>query len=135
VCADFIINVTMLLLMVCPMSETAHAETDADLIKELNDALNVMLDRNEALQAQYKALEAELALAKSQLKAMFDGNVGSGVLQEIALDPTQEPSLRAKCAAQLLQTEKPRLSAVMTTNVAPKLTDIFKRVEAQGEGD
>ena len=119
--------------MVCHMSETAHAETDADLIKELNDALNVMLDRNEALQAKYQALEAELALTKSQLKAMFDGNVGIGVLQEIALDPTQKAELRAKCAAQLSQTEKPRLSAVMTTAVPQKLTEIMKRVEAQGK--
>jgi hypothetical protein len=74
-----------------------------------------------------------LALTKSQLKAMFDGNVGIGVLQEIALDPTQKAELRAKCAAQLSQTEKPKLTAVMTAAVPQKLTDIFKRVEAQGK--
>ena len=32
-----------------------------------------------------------------------------------------------------LQTEKPKLSAVMTTTAPQKLTDIFKRVEAQGK--
>jgi hypothetical protein len=96
------------------------------LIVRLNNGLNLMIDRNEALQT-------ELALAQKQLRAMFDGNVGVGVLQEIALDPTQEPSLRAKCAGLLLQTEKPKLSAVMTTTAPQKLTDIFKRVEAQGK--
>jgi hypothetical protein len=119
------------------MSDTAAPveKTDKDTIKELAAGLNEMLDR-------YDELKAELDLAKSQLKAIFEGNVGTGVLHEIALDPTADPNLRAKAAMALLQTEKPRLSAVMTTAAPVKLFDILearrnagKVIEQAPEGD
>jgi hypothetical protein len=110
------------------MSDTAAPveKTDKDIINELSAGLDEVLDRYEALAAQYKVQEAELALAKSQLKAMFEGNVGIGVLQEMALDPNTEPNLRHRCARDLAQTERPKLSAVMTNVVAPKLFDILE---------
>jgi hypothetical protein len=93
---------------------------------ELDRALHLTLDRAEAAETEVKRLQG-------QLKAMFEGNVGIGVLQEIALDPTVEPSLRLKAATALSQTEKPRLSAVMTTAAPPvRLYDVLerKRLEA-----
>jgi hypothetical protein len=112
----------------------ANASPEARaLIHRLDDGLNQMIDRYEALQAVNKALEAELVLTKSQLKAMIEGNVGEGVLHELALDPNTEPELKAKVGIALFQTEKPKLSAVMTTAAPVKLFDILEARRAQGK--
>jgi hypothetical protein len=84
-----------------------------------------MLDENEELRAVNKVQEAELALAKSQLKAIFEGNGMFGVLQQIALDPTVDPNLRERAANHGAPFERPKLA--MTASVQPvKLFDILE---------
>lgn len=86
--------------------------------ERLNAALNHALDRNEAL-------EAELALAKEQLKVMFEGNVGYRVLQQIALDPTADKNLQCRAAAALAPFERPKLSASMVSTASRPLAEIL----------
>ena len=82
-------------------------------IAEMDRALHVMLDENDALRA-------ELARVRGRLDALmtaFDQNGALGILQMMAHDATLSPEVRIRAAGLAVPFERPKLSVTATTSV------------------
>jgi hypothetical protein len=98
-----------------------------ELIRRLDDGLNLMIDRYERLTGMYNGLQAEHAEATGKLEVVSKGAVG--VLREIAHNQSLDPNLRCRAATALAPFETPKLSAVITTAAKFNLFDHLEKTQ------
>lgn len=94
---------------------------------DLANALNVMLDENEALRAELARVSGRLAA----LMTAFDDNGTLGILQMMAHDSNLAPEVRIRAAGLAVPFERPKLSVTATTTVP--LYDLLEAKRRKGK--